>query len=65
MRTVKKKSRVRGMLGLSASQPMTSDAGDPTTKNASCSHPPSLTSFSRSEKPNSSAAALRLGASRF
>ena len=64
MRTVRKNRRVRGM-GLSASQPMTSEAGEPTTKNASWSHPPSLTSFSRSEKPNSSAAWLRLGARRF
>ena len=40
-------------------------AGDPTTKNASWSHPASFTSFSRSEKLNSSAACERFGESKF
>ena len=40
-------------------------AGDPTTKNASCNHPASFTSFSRSEKLNSSAAWDRFGESKF
>jgi len=40
-------------------------AGDPTTKNASWSHPASFTSFSRSEKLNSSAAWDKFGESKF
>ena len=40
-------------------------AGDPTTKNASCNHPASFTSFSRSEKLNSSAAWDKFGESKF
>ena len=40
-------------------------AGDPTTKNASWSHPASFTSFSRAEKLNSSAACERFGESKF
>jgi hypothetical protein len=55
--------RTRGVL--SASHPMMSDAGAPTTKNASCRYPPRYRSFSRSSKPNSSATAERLGESRF
>ena len=63
MATTTASRRTRGVL--SASHPMMSDAGAPTTKNASCRYPPRYRSFSRSSKPNSSATAERLGESRF
>ena len=44
---------------------MSREAGEPTRKNASWSQPPSMTSFSRSLRPNSSATAERFGESRF
>jgi hypothetical protein len=50
---------------LSHIHPMIKLAGDPTTKNASCNHPASFTSFSRSEKSNSSAAWDKFGESKF
>ena len=63
MMTVMTKRRSLGTL--SVAQPMIRLAGEPTTKKASWSQPPSMRSFSRSSRPNSSATALRLGERRF